>query len=130
MNGSRAMATMIGLLSCSSILFSLAFAVTRQELRAAKTECERVETSLQQKVADETTALKAAQYLVLHGDVVQDYTSRSEPEIRLCVPSFGDPMALRVQHCMPGEHEVVFPISYLGSDHHPDSVAPRSTTAA
>lgn len=36
MNGSRNMATMIGILSCSSILFALAFAVTREDLQAAK----------------------------------------------------------------------------------------------
>ena len=36
MNGTRAMAAMIGILSCTSILFALAFAVTREELQAAK----------------------------------------------------------------------------------------------
>lgn len=119
MTGTRALATvMVGILSCAAFFFSLTFAFTREDLRTAKTESERTETALRQEIVDMTIALKAAQYLALD-NVGKDYAKRGEPNIRLCVPSHGDPMVARVRHCMTGEHEVVFPISYLGLHRHP-----------
>lgn len=89
------------------------------DLATCEEERENTEAAWRQKAMDRTVALKAAQYLAEH-DSFKDYASRGEPEIRLCVPSYGDCLVARVQQCMPGEHEAIFPISYVDADHHPE----------
>lgn len=90
-----------------------------EDAKARKTSAEQ---SYEAKISEYNAALLAAKFLA-EGNDLEDYASRKEPSIRLCVKAIDgipdSPEVLRVEHCRPNETEVVFSITYSSWDHRP-----------